>query len=90
MIANAQLNISSVVSKTDSTAVHSLTTKQYKTFQGIATKLKTICSNNDYVGHTKPFTEAITSFVDYVSNLVPDPDHHQVSKKRKHTDITEG
>ena len=83
MIANAQLNITSTVSKTDSSRVPTLTSKQYKTFQEISTKLQTICSNNDYVGHTKPFVEAISNFVDYVNTLVPDPDLHQVTKKRK-------
>ena len=71
-------------SDTNSSTPATLSTKQFKTFQTISTKLTSICENNEYVGHTKEFSDSVKNFVAYVNKLVPNPKIHQLSKKRKH------
>ena len=83
-IANEVQNSGSVNSSTTTT----LSTKQFKTFQTISSKLTSICENNDYVGHTKEFSDSVKNFVAYVNKLVPNPEIHQLSKKRKHATMS--
>ena len=84
MIANEVQNSGSVNSSTTAT----LSTKQFKTFQAISSKLTSICENHDYVGHTKEFSDSVKNFVAYVNKFVPNPKIHQVSKKRKHATMS--
>ena len=76
MIANEVQNSGSVNSSTTTT----LSTKQ--------SKLTSICENHDYVGHTKEFSDSVKNFVAYVNKFVPNPEIHQVSKKRKHATMS--
>ena len=88
MIANEVQNSGSVASDTNSSTPATLSTKQFKTFQTISTKLTSICENNEYVGHTKEFSDSVKNFVAYVNKLVPNPEIHQLSKKRKHATMS--